>query len=396
MALSRQFCRHLSTLCAGVITLTAALVPSAHAAVSVSDEGNHGPAKPNLAAAAFTQMRNPSVMPEGVNTGCVPEDGRNPVVLIHGMGSNPYGSFSALGPALAADGRCVYAPTFGKYEGSRPLISNVEGVYGLKPASESLAEISADIDAIKAHTGAAQVDIVGYSLGGALAAMYAKQVGAEGVGTVVTIGGVIHGTNLLGLSHFVHEAEEAGLPMYEASDRLLGGAAKDLLEGSHAMDTLGDGGVEAEGVNYISISSTSDITVTPLQNSQFHGPGSTAIVVQDGCSKDRSSHIGLPYSPRAISLTRRALGADVEPVCGSGAPSSSERSKDENTEATPNNAAAEDDTAESSTADDAAEEGSAGSNGEPADDTNADSSSDSPATTEAEGKDTHAAFEHAA
>lgn len=308
----------MGAVCAGVVTLAAALVPSAQAAISVNDEGNHGPTQPNLAAAALVQMQNPSIMPEGVNTGCVPEDGRNPVVLIHGMNSNPYGSFASLGPALAGDGRCVYASTYGKYDGPLPVTSNIEGIYGLKPAAESLAEITADIEAVKAHTGAQHVDLVGYSLGGALATMYAKQAGAEGVGTVVTLGGAIHGTSLLGLSRYAQEANAAGMPVYPAADSIFGEVAKELLAGSDTMNALADGGVEAEGVNYVSISSRTDMVVTPLANSQFTGPNATALVLQDGCSQDMSSHLGLPFSPRAISLTRQALGATVDAACGPG------------------------------------------------------------------------------
>ncbi|WP_151529564.1 MULTISPECIES: triacylglycerol lipase [Corynebacterium] len=318
MALSRTFRRRFGAVCAGVITIAAVLVPSVQATIVVSDEGNHGPTQPNLAAAALVQMQNPSVMPEGVNTGCVPQEGQNPVVLLHGMNSNPYGSFAALGPALAVDGRCVYAPAYGKYDGPLPVTSNVEGVYGLKPASESLAEVAADIEAVKAHTGAKKVDIVGYSLGGTLASMYAKQVGSEGVGTVITLGGAIHGTNLLGIARYAQEANAAGIPVYPAIDRIFGEVAKDLLAGSDAMNALAEGGIEVEGVRYVSISSRTDTVVTPMANSQFDGPNSTALVLQDGCSQDLASHLGLPYSPRAISLTRRALGADVDIACGPG------------------------------------------------------------------------------
>ena len=37
-----------------------------------------------------------------------------PVVLLHGLGGNGPGNFSALGPYLASAGFCVYAPTYGE------------------------------------------------------------------------------------------------------------------------------------------------------------------------------------------------------------------------------------------------------------------------------------------
>src|SRR5207237_15324 len=82
-----------------------------------------------------------------------------PVVLLHGLGGNGPGNFSALGPYLASAGFCVYAPTYGETIPGVP-------VGGITPIPQSAAEIAAFIGRVLAATGAAKVDLAGHSEGG--------------------------------------------------------------------------------------------------------------------------------------------------------------------------------------------------------------------------------------
>ncbi|MCF4007722.1 alpha/beta fold hydrolase [Corynebacterium uropygiale] len=273
----------------------------------------------NISAAIAHGMAAQDASPSGANEECTPRPGENPVVLIHGMVSTPYGSFAALAPALKAQGKCVYSFTYGRYNspasGSSAMgfVPGFDG--GLAPMDKSLAEVTEHIQRVKEHTGAEKVDIVGWSQGGSLATAYAKQSGGKDVGTVVSLAGVLRGTSMLGLANLHHEFAQLGLPISQAVDLTLGASGNDLLEHSDFMTRLKDGGLEVDGVHYVSIATLFDESANPLGNDQYSSKDYQNIVLQDGCPSDASDHLGVPYDPRSIALTQNALGGNVPVPC---------------------------------------------------------------------------------
>lgn len=281
------------------------------------------PPQNTLTSASIASLGADSPSPSGANEACTPAPGENPVVLIHGMNANAYTSWAGFAPDLKAQGKCVYALNYGTWEGNQELGSSLMGKLpgfgGLAPLQDSLAEVTQQIQLIKANTGADTVDLVGYSEGGTLATAYAKQTDGQDVGTVVTVSGVVHGTSMLGLAALHREMVDAGIPVDTAVNGILGPVGEDLLEDSPFMVELNRGGVEVPGVHYVAVSTNLDEAATPLSNSQFSGGDHENYVVQDGCVSDVAGHLGTPYDPRAKAIMINALGRNIPVPCSSAA-----------------------------------------------------------------------------
>ncbi|MEJ4112100.1 esterase/lipase family protein [Corynebacterium kroppenstedtii] len=282
--------------------------------------GSPLPEQHNSLRADEVSSHDPNPSPEGTNVDCTPHHGDNPVVLLHGFNSNAYRSFSRLAPALANHGKCVYAMNYGQLApgigDGKSIAATSTGSYGLGPMPVSLDQVSTQIDQVLSHTGAAKVDLVGYSQGGTLAIAYAKTHPSR-VGKIVTISGTNRGTSLLGLSNLKKAMEDAGLPVGSLARGILGQAANDLLETSDFMMKLKEGDIEAPGVQYTAISSLADEAATPLSNTQFSSGNHRNIVLQDGCPGDLPDHLGTPYDPRAIDNVVNALGGNIPVRCSS-------------------------------------------------------------------------------
>ncbi|WPF66997.1 esterase/lipase family protein [Corynebacterium sp. 22KM0430] len=242
------------------------------------------------------------------------------MIFIHGMSANFYQTYASFAPYIAAQGKCVYGMNYGAFNGSEgtegsSLAGSIPGAGALAPMSSSLEVVTEQIERVKKNTGAAEVDLVGYSEGGSLAAAYTKNVGGQGVGTVVTLAGVLRGTSMLGLSTVATGLNNAGSSVDPAIDAIMGPGARDLLEHSDFMVNLREGGIEVPGVRYVAISTLFDEAATPLSHTQFSGGDYRNILLQEGCVQDRSDHLGITFSPRAYALTANALGRNVEVPC---------------------------------------------------------------------------------
>ncbi|MDP9851797.1 esterase/lipase family protein [Corynebacterium lowii] len=260
------------------------------------------------------------ISPLGSNVACVPQPGENPVILLHGLNSNSYQTFAAMAPDLAGMGKCVYAFNVGKISGTlepdgSSVLGSIPMFRAMAPINDSLAEISEKIAQVKAMTGAQKVDLVGHSAGATIATAYTKQVHGEGVGTVVSIAGVLHGTGLLGVSYGLEKLNGLNGMGNLVTALIASPSVRDLLPNSDFNKALHDGPIEVPGVKYVSIASKFDEAVTPLSAAQYTDPGAENYVLQEGCSLDASEHLGITYSPRAIAMTARALGRDVEVPC---------------------------------------------------------------------------------
>ncbi|HEY0807039.1 MAG TPA: alpha/beta fold hydrolase [Pseudonocardiaceae bacterium] len=224
----------------------------------------------------------------------------DPVLLLHGLGGNGPGNFATLGPALAAAGYCVFAPTYG--EAAPPI-----PVGGLVPISQSAREIAADIDQIRASTGAAKIDVVGHSEGAFQSLYVPKVLGyADKIDRVVALAPPTHGTTFANL---VSVADLLGIR--PAVDQILNGfgcaACAELITGGAAVATLTNGPIAQPGVSYTVIASTGDALVTPHETSFVREPGVHNEFVQDSCPFDPVGHIGLAYDLDVTQLITNAL-----------------------------------------------------------------------------------------
>ncbi|MEJ4100522.1 alpha/beta fold hydrolase [Corynebacterium mastitidis] len=282
--------------------------------------GPQGERVPGFADVMLKQGLTEDISPLGSNVACTPEPGENPVILLHGLNSNSYQTFAAMAPDLAAMGKCVYAFNVGKLPGTptpegSSLLGSIPTFRAMAPISQSVEQITEKIAQVKAMTGAQSVDMVGHSAGATIATAYAKQVGGEGVGTIVSISGVLHGTGLLGVGYGLEKLNALNGMGNLITELIASPSVRDLLPNSEFNKKLHDGPIEVPGVKYVSISTLFDEAVTPLSASQYTAEGAENYVLQDGCSLDASEHLGITYSPRAIAMTANALGRDVAVPC---------------------------------------------------------------------------------
>ena len=239
----------------------------------------------------------------------------DPVLLLHGLGGNGPGNFAFLGPALAAAGYCVFAPTYGEEAPPIP-------VGGLVSITQSSHEIAADIDQIRGSTGAAKIDVVGHSEGAFQSLYVPKVLGyANKIDRVVALAPPTHGTtfaNLVGVADL--------LGIRPAVDQILNtfgcAACDELITGGSAVAALTNGPIAQPGVSYTVIASTGDELVTPHETSFVREPGVHNEFVQDTCPFDPVGHIGLAYDTDVAQLITNALDpADATPVlCSAGLP----------------------------------------------------------------------------
>ncbi|MGI9085013.1 MAG: esterase/lipase family protein [Aeromicrobium sp.] len=148
------------------------------------------------------------------------------------------------------------------------------------------------------RTGAASVDVVGFSAGGVVARLWVKDGGRSLVRRVLTIGSPHHGTDTAALA-----AEIAG------SCSL---ACEQLVPDSDLLRQLNTGDETPDGPEWISIASNADQTVTPTATASLDG--ALNLVVQDLCPERATVHGGLPRDPVVLAALTSALGNDAPKV----------------------------------------------------------------------------------
>lgn len=289
-------------------TAFVALSPASASAATTYDTGEgYGPYKISFLAATIYSQGYPDKQPQGVNDwGCTPDDPRKqPVVLVHGTYANQYNSFARMAPELDWDGYCVYAFNYGMDGDS--LVAQFPGIYGTTGLSANASELEAFTDEVMQRTGASEVDMVGWSQGGTLINDYLKRRGGDTVDDAVTLGATHHGTTLLGLGNL---ADDVGLDNVRAG---LGQAAVDQVRDSEYIAQLNAEGDTVAGVDYTVIATRYDEVSTPYSATFLEAvPGANVdnVTLQNGCWLDKSDHLSMMYSPRAIDITRKALDPD--------------------------------------------------------------------------------------
>ncbi|HLI23729.1 MAG TPA: alpha/beta fold hydrolase, partial [Acidimicrobiales bacterium] len=262
------------------------------------------------------EMSDPTSAPPGVDRwDCVPTAAHPyPVILLPGTFYTMAGTWQALGPMLADAGYCVYSFNYG----TNRLTTLTGGrVAAVGPIPESAAQLASFVTRVRRRTGAARVDIVGWSQGGMMPRWYLKfDGGAAEVHDLVGLAPSNHGTTLRGLFALIDADQALGLP---APFTLAGcPACTEQRHGSTFLRKLNAGGDTVPGVTYTVIETDHDEVVTPYQSAFLQGPNVTNIVLQDQCPRDHAEHVAMPYDLNALQDVLNALGPDVagfQPHC---------------------------------------------------------------------------------
>lgn len=266
-----------------------------------------GPAQTGHAAALRYAEQYPDSAPPGANDfGCRPGgDHPDPVVLVHGSDSDAYTDWAALSPRLAARGFCVFALNYGS--------DGTPGRYARGDIARSAEEVAEFVRAVRRATGAAKVDLVGYSQGATVARYFVNRLGGDrAVGHWVGIASPTYGGTMYGLV--------ALLGLLPHPDRvatwLTSEAISEQMQGSPFLTALNAGGDTVPGPQYTTIGSRYDEMIQPYTNIALRGPGAVNLTVQDLCPENAGGHFNMVYDPFSLALAMRALDPTAPaPVC---------------------------------------------------------------------------------
>jgi triacylglycerol lipase len=200
--------------------------------------------------------------------------GEVPVLLVPGLNGTA-SSLDALAARLRAGGRRVV------------VVELPDRGTGDLAADARVLERAVD------RTGAASVDLVGYSAGGIVVrAFLADRGGAARTRRVVLVGTPNHGTDLAGAAAAVDA-------------RLCAGSCAQLVPGSALLARLNRGDETPPGPAFTTIWTASDQTVTPPASASLHG--AVNVRLQDVCAGAGVGHGGLVRDPLVLGLVARAL-----------------------------------------------------------------------------------------
>jgi triacylglycerol esterase/lipase EstA (alpha/beta hydrolase family) len=164
------------------------------------------------------------------------------------------------------------------------------GTGDIDKQAEGLQRSAADAMSLF-HAGS--VDVVGYSAGGVVARSWVRDHGGASVARrVMTVGSPHHGTTVADLA--------AGLGSQCPA------ACRQLEPDSRLLRTLNARDETPPGPAFVSVWSTSDTVVVPVESA--HLSGALNLTVQSVCPGDRAGHGDLPSDPVVLALLRTALG----------------------------------------------------------------------------------------
>jgi triacylglycerol lipase len=218
---------------------------------------------------------------EGTGTAAVP----TPVVLVPG-----YGGTAA---SLMVLQRRLRGPL-------RPVVVASLPDRGTGEIDASIRALGRAVD----RTGAAMVDLVGYSAGGIVVRGWLRQPGnAARARNVVLLGSPNHGAELAGLASSVDVS-------------LCADTCADLVPGSGFLTRLNAGDETPSGPRYVSVWTQRDQTVTPPDSAMLQG--AVNVRVQDVCADAGFGHRGLVNDPLALGLVVRAVEGALPSAPGPG------------------------------------------------------------------------------
>jgi triacylglycerol lipase len=144
------------------------------------------------------------------------------------------------------------------------------------------------------HSGAGQVDIVGYSAGGVVTRLWDEQDhGAQKVRRIITLGSPLNGTRIAAAGN---AADPAACPV----------ACQELVPGSTLLTRLRSVPLGARP-GWLSMWTIDDQTVRPPTSAEL--AGAVNVALQSVCPGVVIEHSQLPASPLVIGIVLRALGS---------------------------------------------------------------------------------------
>ncbi|NKY30126.1 esterase/lipase family protein [Nocardia gamkensis] len=258
-------------------------------------------------------------------TGARPE----PVVLVHGSGTDIGRSFPLLAPAIRAEGHCVFAANLGAAPGVVDAVSGQSGssstgigpigaallgraVYGVADIDRMAVELAEVVRSVRETTGASRVALVGHSTGGTVIRQYLRARGAEAVSRVVTLGTPYRGTTWDGLRAGYPDLAALGLGNAQIAAQVFGTPGQQQVVGSPLLNRLNTGGETVPGVRYTAIASRADRVITPQDTAVLAAPAAADrnVWLQDGCPGNTADHSGMLEDPRAAAAVLSALAGD--------------------------------------------------------------------------------------
>jgi triacylglycerol lipase len=226
-----------------------------------------------IAVAVVVGLRADQPQPSGRPV----QDRLGPVLLVPGYGGAT-ATLSALAGRIRASGRTAVVLSL-PGNGTGSLITD---------AAMLNAAVSRALD-----SGAPSVDVIGYSAGGVVALIWARQDdGAAKARHVITLGAPFHGTLLA--------AGGAGVVPGACPT-----ACQQLVPGSSLLASL-DASNSAGLPPWLSLWTNDDQTVTPPDSARL--AGAISLAVQSLCPAAHMSHSQLPVSPIVTAIVLQALG----------------------------------------------------------------------------------------
>ncbi|WP_068268884.1 esterase/lipase family protein [Aldersonia kunmingensis] len=250
---------------------------------------------------------HPDTAPPGANDfACRSRPGQLPVILAHGTDTTAYTDWAGLSPKLKAAGYCVFALNYGGKAGADH--------YGTEEMSESAVQLRDFVSKVRSATGAAEVDLVGFSQGATVTRYYINRLGgASEVRRWVGLASPSYGGAMFGAVALAR-AIPGGV---EAVQDFFSLAVVQQMVDSPFLVGLNAGSDTVPGVEYTTIGSRYDEMIQPSSNIALHGAGATNIVVQDLCPIDMTGHFNMPYDAFSQQLVLNALDPSrtVVPEC---------------------------------------------------------------------------------
>lgn len=212
----------------------------------------------------------------------VAQDSRGPVLLVPGYGGSTTGLDALAGRLRAAGRTAVVVPLPGDGTGDLRTQATLLG-----------AAVRAELS----RTGAASVDVVGYSAGGVVARLWARDDGGDRLARrILTLGSPQHGTQVAGLA-------AALVPSACPT------ACQQLAPGSDLLDRLNGGDETPAGPTWISLWSTRDEVVDPPDSARL--AGALDLTVQSVCAASTVAHGALPTDRAVQGMVLAELSGDA-------------------------------------------------------------------------------------
>ncbi len=207
-----------------------------------------------------------------------PQGTAGPVVLVPGYGGDT-ASLRQLATALHAHGKDATVVS---------LPDNGRGDLNAQAAA-----VGDTVQAVLRRTGAAHVDVVGYSAGGVVARLWVRDHGgATRARRVVTLGSPHHGTDLAALAGGI---APGACPT----------ACQQLAPNSELLTRLNAGDETPAGPTWVSIWTTQDTVVVPPGSAEL--AGALDLTVQSVCPTDDVGHGGLPTDRYVAAMVLHVL-----------------------------------------------------------------------------------------